>query len=171
MKSAKIFLAGMYVHLALSIAIPILLIRDTVSHRGWTPLSVGLLLLLLLEAGALLLLGWIAALLAWRAGRQELRSGWLLLKLGSIPFYVLNFLYSALVWLGLAAASRGILIVLVPIPIVYTWLLTVQSGLVGLCLLRREGVGGLHQLAQFIPVADVASTLLLLGRVGEKERE
>lgn len=101
MKTAKLFLAGMYLHLVLSVAAPI----------------------------GILYLGWGA----------------------------------------LVAASRGIFILLVPIPICLTWLMVVQSGVTGWLYIRclresGEDAAILHSVCQFIPVLDVLSTLLLLRR-------
>ena len=99
----------------------------------------------------------------------RLLSGWRALKLGAIPFYILNFLWSVLVWGALVTASRGTFILLVPIPICLTWLMVVQSGVTGWLYIRclresGEDAAILHSVCQFIPVLDVLSTLLLLRR-------
>ena len=92
-----------------------------------------------------------------------------MLKLGAIPFYILNFIWSSLAWGALVAASRGTLLPLVPIPIGVTWLMVIQSGVTGWLYIRclresGEDAAMLHSVCQFIPVLDVSSTLLLLRR-------
>lgn len=112
MRSARIFLVGMYIHLFLSIVVPIgmILLKD----RCWSSVGIGLFLGYLLMIGAVHLTGWISAgmaVSAYRSGEWEmLIKGWKLLKLSSIPFYILNFIYSLLAWIMLIGASRGLLI-------------------------------------------------------------
>ena len=171
MLSAKLFLAGMYLHLALSVLVPVFVL----SQGEYTSLGVGLLLLWFAVMGAVHLLGWFTVAMAVRAngqGRHEaVYRSWRLLKLGSIPFYLLNFVYSVLAWFILVGASRGIFIVLVPIPVIFTCLLVVESGFVGVCWLRclqgllpegRERPRTVHYFLQLLPALDVLSTVYLL---------
>ena len=88
----------------------------------------------------------------------------------SIPFFVLNFLYSVAVWFVFVAASRGIFLIFVPIPIVITCFFILETGCVG-CVavkaLRRQPPpvpNKVHYFLQLVPVLDVFSTLLLLQR-------
>lgn len=175
MKSPKLFLAGMYLHLALSVAVP-----AVVLFAGeWTALGEGLFVFYLVFIGLLQIIGWgTVAMAARAAGKGEtgrLMKAWALLKLGSIPFFVLNFLYSAVVWFLIVAASRGIFLILLPIPIAITCFLILETGCVGcfaIKVLRRQPPpvpGKLHYLLQLLPVADVISTLVLLA--GEKKRQ
>lgn len=172
MKSAKCFLAGMYLHLALSVAVPIGVPLLAGREDGWNSLCTGLLLLYLAVMLLVQLAGWACAVSAWRAARRGeaglLRTWWLFLKLCSIPFYILNVLWSLFVWGLFLLASRGIL--LAPVPFVITCLTVVQTGLVGLFYLRtvrRQGVpvSGVHALCQFLPVLDILSTLRLARRL------
>lgn len=174
MKSAKCFLAGMYLHLALSVAVPIGVPLLAGREDGWNSLCTGLLLLYLAVMLLVQLAGWACAVSAWRAARRGeaglLRTWWLFLKLCSIPFYILNFLWSVFVWGLFLLASRGILLALLPVSFAVTCLMAVQTGLVGLCYLRlqkRQGrpVSGLHTVCQLLPVLDVISTLLLVRRL------
>ena len=170
MKSAKIFLIGMYLHLALSIGVPI----GILGIQEWNTTSIGMLFLYFIVIGAVQLIGWIcvgmAASAYLKGNLAALQKGWILLKLGSLPFYVINFLYSFLVWFSLVGASRGILIFLVPIPIIITCLMIFQSGWVGVCyimLLRKQPEnrgrpGSFHYILQLLPVLDVISTVILL---------
>lgn len=173
MKTARLFLAGMYLHLLLSVAAPIGILYLGWGGAGWNRSNGSLLLVYLLAIGLVQLLGWISVGASIRAYRRNdmarLLSGWRILKLGAIPFHILNFLWSVLAWGALVAASRGIFILLVPIPICLTWLMVVQSGVTGwlyIRCLRESGEDApiLHSVCQFIPVLDVLSTLLLLRR-------
>lgn len=175
MKSARVFLIGMYVHLAASVVFPVA-IFFVCGGTGWNSLGIGLLLAYLLEVIAVQLAGWAAVVCAVRLGRREemrkLRQGWRLLKFASIPFFIANFFYSALVWFLLTAASRGLFGLLIPIPVFITWQMVFQSGCVGWCWLKalRRGSeealrpGGCHYLWQVLPVADVIDTAALLRR-------
>ena len=173
MKTAKLFLAGMYIHLVLSVAAPIGILYLGWGGAGWGRSNSMLLLVYLLAIGMVQLLGWIsvgAAVSAYRRNDMAcLLSGWRTLKLGAIPFYILNFLWSVLAWGAIAAASRGIFLLLVPIPIGITWLTVIQSGFTGWLYIRclresGEDAAVLHSVCQFLPVLDVLSTLLLLRR-------
>ncbi|MCI8841495.1 MAG: hypothetical protein HFF95_03450 [Oscillibacter sp.] len=173
MKTAKLFLAGMYIHLVLSVAAPIGILYLGWGGAGWGRSNSMLLLVYLLAIGMVQLLGWIsvgAAVSAYRRNDMAcLLSGWRTLKLGAIPFYILNFLWGVLAWGAIAAASRGIFLLLVPIPIGITWLMVIQSGFTGWLYIRclresGEDAAVLHSVCQFLPVLDVLSTLLLLRR-------
>lgn len=173
MKTAKLFLAGMYVHLVLSVAAPIGILYLGWGGRGWNRANGSLLLFFLAVVLLVQILGWVsagAAILAYRRNETgRLRSALRTLKLGAIPFYLLNFLWSFLAWGAIVAASRGIFFLLIPVPICFTWLLVIQSGVSGWLYIRclREAgadVSILHSVCQFIPVLDVLSALLLLRR-------
>ena len=180
MRTAKLFLAGMYIHLVLSVAAPIGILYLGWGGAGWNRAN-GTLFLVYLGAILLVqLLGWIsvgAALSAYRRNDvARLFSGWRTLKLGSVPFYLVNFLWSFLVWGALTAASRGIFLLLVPIPVCVTWLLIIQSGITGWLAvrsLREEGanLSGLWSACQFLPVLDVLTALALLRRAERKPPE
>ncbi len=119
--------------------------------------------------------------MAARAGSgqdvQGLWSAWRLLKLWSIPFFVLNFLYSVLAWFIIVAASRGIFFMLLPIPIAITCTLILQTGCVGCVAVKNLRARSapetrpdrVHYLLQLLPVADVFSTLVLLRHTKETE--
>lgn len=173
MKTAKLFLAGMYAHLILSVAAPLGILYLGWGGAGWNRSNGSLLLVYLLGIGLVQLLGWAsagAAVLAYRRNDMaRLRAAWRTLKLGAVPFHILNFLWSVLAWGALTAASRGVFLLLVPIPIGLTWLMIIQSGVTGWLYIRclresGEDAAILHSVCQFIPVLDVLSTLLLLRR-------
>jgi len=177
MKSAKAFLIGMYVHIAASMIIPITILL--VCPGGWNVLGLGLLAGYLAEVAAVQILGWVAAASAVRLSKRgeigKLRQGWRLLKFASIPFFIINFGYSMLVWFLLTAASRGLFGLLTPIPVFITWQMVFQSGILGWRWLKykRRGLGDgprpgrLHYLWQILPVADVIDTAALLRRYKE----
>ena len=164
----------MYLHLALSVAVPLAILFA----GEWTAFGEGLFAFYLFFIGVSQLLGWVAVALAARAGGRgetdRVLRAWRLLKLGSVPFFVLNFLYSVAVWFLIVAASRGIFLIFVPIPIAITCFFILETGCVG-CVavkaLRRQPPpvpGKVHYFLQLLPVADVVSTLLLLHR--QKQR-
>ena len=179
MKSAKIFLAGMYVHLFLSVLTPVMVLLFC--KDGWNMLGVGALLVYFAMIFVVHIAGWICVARAVNAYHHNqpdrLRSGWKLLKLYTIPFYVLNFLYSFLVWFVLIGASRGIMLLLVPIPIILTCSMIFQSGCVGICYIMyiRDTAeddskpSKIHYLFQVLGVLDVISTVLLLCRYGREK--
>lgn len=164
----------MYLHLALSVAVPLAILFA----GEWTAFGEGLFAFYLFFIGVSQLLGWVAVAMAARAGGRgetdRVLRAWRLLKLGSVPFFVLNFLYSVAVWFLIVAASRGIFLIFVPIPIAITCFFILETGCVG-CVavkaLRRQlppVPGKVHYFLQLLPVADVVSTLLLLHR--QKQR-
>lgn len=181
MRSAKLFLFGMYLHLCLSVAVPLGILYF--SADGWNAAGIGLLFGYLAMIIAVHIVGWIAVGMAAEAYHQnqweKLRSSWRLLKLNSIPFYVLNFLYSVFAWFVLTAASRGILIVLVPIPIIITCLMIVQSGCVGIyyiMYLRKQPENGgkpaaVHYVLQLLSVLDLISTIVILRKYSGKKNQ
>lgn len=172
MRSAKLFLTGMYVYLVFSVAVPIGILYLGWG-RGWKDGPASLLIFYIGVLLLLQLLGWVSvggSILAYRRWQTDrLLRAWRLLKLASIPFYLLNFGWSVLVWWALTAASRGLFFLLIPIPMGITWFMIIQSGVTGwlaIRALREEGddVFILHSAAQFLPVLDAVSTLLLLRR-------
>lgn len=180
MRTAKLFLAGMYLHLLLSVVTPVGILYLGWAGAGWNRFNGGLLLFYLAMLLLVQLLGWSSAgasILAYRRSRTDrLLAAWRTLKLGSVPFYLVNFLWSFLVWGALTAASRGIFLLLVPIPVCVTWLLIIQSGITGWLAvrsLREEGanLSGLWSTCQFLPVLDVLTALALLRRAERKTLE
>ena len=182
MRSAKVFLWAMYLHLLFSIGVPAGILVFCMKD-GWNAVGIGLLLLYWLEIVVVQIIGWVCgamAIVAYKNGRwEELLCGWKWLKLKSIPFYIVNFIYSVLVWFVLIGASRGIMILLVPIPIIYTCTMIVQSGCIGICYIKylrksREGKrrpSGLHYVLQLLAMADIISTILILRTYSPTEGE
>ena len=168
MRSAKVFLAWCYLHLLLSFLVPVVLLL----RRAWTGLTAGLFFLYLLQAAGLWVMGWAMAVCSARVrGRGEealLRKSRVLVKLGGLPFQIVNAAYTVFAWLMLIGASRGIMLILVPIPVLYTYGLIVQGGAVGgnwvRCLRRQreDAPGRIHYLMQMLPVLDILSTAVLL---------
>lgn len=167
MKNGKIFLISMYVHLILSILTPISILGFSNSK------ATGIILVFyVLMICAVLIIGWVSvgtAVMAIKRGEYEkVKSGWKLLKYGAIPFYIINFTYSLIAWLVLVGASRGIFIVLVPIPILITGTMIVQSGCFGWCCihyLNKQNSGyisKIHYVLQIVSVLDIISTFQVL---------
>lgn len=169
MKSAKLLLAGMYLHLLLSILVIFILIIYIQE-----PVSGLFFIFYLFMIAVVLCIGWIAVAISFSAYNKEqylmIKKSWKLLKIGSIPFYILNFIYSFIVWFCLVGASRGIMIILVPIPIIITYSFIIQSGCIGAFYIRRLrknpdiviNVNAIHYLLQFISILDIISTMILL---------
>ncbi|MCI8284961.1 MAG: hypothetical protein HFE90_06840 [Firmicutes bacterium] len=180
MKSAKIFLILMYVHLALSVAVPIALIvilsvsAETLFGQSKANVSGWLLMFYFVCIFIVLAAGWVSvgcAVYEYNRGRYEkVRDGWKKLKLWSIPFYMMNFCYSVFAWFLLVGGSRGIAFIFIPIPIAITCTMIFQSGCAGWCYIRYLNrrsensvrVSGGHYLLQVIPVLDIISTVFLL---------
>ena len=122
------------------------------------------------------ILGCLSASLAvkmyWHSEDDKIRKALILLKIKTVPFYLLNLVYGLIYTLFITFVSMGmalVLIVPVMIPIWYTCAFVVQSGFFGaanIILLRRkygkEQISAIHYLLQFISVLDVISTIILL---------
>ena len=169
MKSAKLLLAGMYLHLLLSIAVVLVLIFFIQE-----PASGLFFIFYLFMIAVVLCIGWIAVAMSYSAYNKGqyliIKKSWKLLKIGGIPFYILNFIYSFVVWFCLVGASRGLMLILVPIPIIITYSFIIQSGCIGAFYIRRLrknpnifiNVNAIHYLLQFISILDIISTIVLL---------
>ncbi|MCI8400032.1 MAG: hypothetical protein HFF90_11660 [Oscillibacter sp.] len=171
MKTARLFIAALYLHLALSIAAPVGILILNWQREEFS--EGGKLLVLSWLAGTVLavVLGWICAVMGFVARHQRhmgrLVSGWRLLKMKTIPFYVLYFVWSGVVCGALIISSRGALLPLLLIPAGLVCLFVFQSGCLGLALvhtMRRHGDGPslFHYPGQILPVLDVVSTLFLM---------
>ncbi len=186
MKSAKLFFIGLYIHLILSILVIVILFID--QWGGFGTLFFGFYLSMI---AVVVIIVWITVVMAFLANKNhkynELKKAWILLKLGSIPFYIVNFFYSFFIWFVLVAASRGIFIIFVPIPIVLTCTFIYQSGCISAFYINslrfnimmntpaspylRQNISCIHYLLQFIPVLDVISTFLILNQCKQYNRK
>lgn len=179
MKTAKLFLTGMYLHLILSAVTPI----GIILAGEWNLVSYGLFFFYLLMIGVMQLTGWICAgcsVAAYRRGDGvKLRKSVKILKLYSIPFYLLNFIISFVYWFFILAGSRGILFFLIPIPIAITCLIIFQTGCVGICYImylrkqpeNHKKPSGIHYLMQLVSVLDVISTIYIFRKYPQQARE
>lgn len=185
LKSAKLFFIGLHMHLIFSILVMVILFIDQWNELG--TLFFGFYLFMI---AVVVIIGWVTVVMAFLANRDqkynELKKAWLLLKLGSIPFYIVNFFYSFFVWFILVAASRGIFIILVPIPIILTCTFIYQSGCVSAFYINslrynimmntsnssylHQNISCIHYLLQFIPVLDVISTFLIWNQCKQYDR-
>lgn len=179
LKSAKLFFIGLHIHLILSILVIVILFIDQ-----WGTLGTSFLGFYLFMIAVVVITGWVTVVMAFLANKNqkydELKRAWKLLKLGSIPFYIVNFFYSFFVWFVLVAASRGIFIIFVPIPIILTCTFIFQSGCVSAFYINslrynimmnthaspylHQNISSIHYLLQFIPVLDVISTFVILNQ-------
>lgn len=179
MKTAKTFLALMYFHLVCSIITPIAMLVSVNKTEGWNILTFILFMFFLFEMVVLNIVGIITVGMSLSAYKRNntnmLRKSVKILKLYSIPFYIINFIYSTFAWFILVGASRGIMIIFVPIPIFITYLLILESGCVGVfylkCLSEKSensiSFSGIHYLLQFIPIFDVISTLIIIKKANK----
>jgi hypothetical protein len=97
----------------------------------------------------------------------------LFVKLSLIPYFVINFILNALIFTVLAAASRGIGIILVPIPVFLTYCILLSTSTYSIALVLSLGRNGkmgkrktvLHFILQICFVLDILSILLLKGKM------
>lgn len=176
MKKVKAFFAMLYVQLAVQYSIVFVISGESTSEG----LFLAMLLLLGAVSGATEILGWIAAVkcitktLAGATDADEMKKSWFLLKIKTIPFYILNFIYGLAYGILLVGATRGMIwFVILPIliPIWHTCSFIVQSGFYGVAnilMLRKEHkkeFSKIHYILQFIPVFDVFDTIAIRGKM------
>ncbi|MBQ9989507.1 MAG: hypothetical protein IJP31_00980 [Lachnospiraceae bacterium] len=172
MKTAKLFFFGLYTHLLLSIAIPVMLLYYL--EEGWNEFSVKLLLFYIGMIGIVLIAGLIAmmdGIKLYKTGEfDELKEAWCLLKLDTLPFYLLNFFWSLLAWVMLIGGTRGLMALLLPIPILITCGFIVESGVIGILYIRalkkKENQeykpGIIHYFLQLFSILDIISSIRIL---------
>lgn len=170
MKLVKAF----FVMLHLQLVVPlVLLVIESVTSEKTTVISyiasaLGVLFFITIQV-----IGWICAVLAFKMFMQsqteQLSKAWILLKIKTIPFYILNFVVCFMVGFGLSLATAGLLSFIIILMIIHTCTFIVQSGFFGaanIILLRRkygkEQISAIHYFLQFISVLDVFSTIILL---------
>ena len=157
----------MYMHLLASIAAPFMAVSFANKYKaasGWLVILIYVILIFSIQ-----IYGWFCSVNARKLSKQgnisELREAWLLLKLKTIPFYILNYIYSFLAWFVIVAASRGIFILFAWIPFAVTCSFIIQSGIYGYCYLKHVrdehimDVNNNQLIIQFVPVLDIFGTL------------
>lgn len=103
--------------------------------------------------------------------KEDLSKAWILLKIKTIPFYLINFVICFVVGISLTVATAGLLVIINIIMIWYTCAFIVQSGFFGaanVAFLRKEygdRISAIHYVLQFVPVIDVVSTLIVRKKV------
>jgi hypothetical protein len=137
-----------------------------------------LLIFYILIILSVLAVGWVCVAKAIKAYKQneydDLTKSWKLLKYGSVPFYILNFLLSLYIWSILLIGTRGFLVFLMPLPIMITCTMIFQSGCLGWCCIqylnklpdRDKKISKIHYVMQAVAVLDVISTIF----IGRKEQ-
>ena len=112
-----------------------------------------------------------------------LRQGMRAMKLGSIPYFLLNFLYFILLAIVLLMGTRG-LVIMTPIPLLFgvvvgmTYLVMLGNSVYGVCYvfhLRNQsritnGKAVLHIILHGIFVLDILDTIILLARHKEHNK-
>lgn len=169
MKKARMLVLLMYLHLMVSMVAPFMAVIITNKYNSKSGLLCILLYVIIVLA--IQMYGWICAVSARKLLKhnniEELREAWLLLKLKTVPFYIVNYIYSFLMWFALVAASRGVFIIFVWIPVAITCSFIIQSGIYGYCYIKYmrdiKGIGITNNqvIMQFIPVLDFFGTLKL----------
>lgn len=170
----------LYVQLAVQYLIVFVIFRDSTSEG----LFLAMFFLLGTASGATEIVGWIAAVkcitktLAGAVDAEEMKKSWFLLKIKTIPFYILNFIYGLAYGVMLIGASRGMIwFVILPIiiPIWHTCSFIVQSGFYGVAnilMLRKNNkkdISVIHYILQFIPVFDVFDTIVIREKMKNME--
>lgn len=168
---------AMYIHLEASLIMPFIVFKA--ANDGWGAAPVGLLYAA--ETIIVSLIGFIGALAIAAQGKKtsysDMIESWKKLKFETVHFYIINFIYSLVVWFILIDASRGIFLFVVPIPIMITYFMILQSGIVGICCIMRiiknsenaVKISKINYLFQIIPVLDVISTFYILKKCERAE--
>ena len=176
MKIIKTFFVMLYIQLALQYGILPVLGYGTDETTGETKIWANIFFVVLtISFVAVQVAGCLSAATAVKmyikSEYDSLKKSWLLLKLKTIPFYILNFIYGVIYVIVLIGASRGLAVMaVIPIllPIWYTCAFIVQSGFFGganVASLRKkycDSISLIHYVLQFIPVLDVLGTVILL---------
>ncbi len=178
MKIIKAFFVMLHIQLAIQYAIVPLTLFDSELLFNSKILSTLYFVSLILFFIATQVVGWIAAVTAIKmylnSETENLDNSWNLLKLKTVPFYILNFIYCIGYCFVLIGASRGMIwFVIIPmlIPIWYTCAFIIQSGFFGtasVAVLRKRfgnNISVINYLLQFIPVLDVIDTIALRHKV------
>lgn len=180
MKLVKAFFVMLYIQLALQYGFFPILGYGTDEETGKMKIwAIVFFAVLAISFVAVQIVGCLSAAAAVKMYTQSeyepLKKSWLLLKIKTIPFYILNFIFGLVYIIFLIGASRGLAVLaVIPIlvPIWYTCAFIVQSGFFGaanIILLRRkygkEQISAIHYFLQFISVLDVISTIILFKKI------
>lgn len=184
MKLVKAFFVMLYIQLALQYGFFPILGYGTDEETGKMKIwAIVFFAVLAISFVAVQIVGCLSAAAAVKMYTQSeynpLKRSWLLLKLKTIPFYILNFIFGLVYIIFLIGASRGLAVLaVIPIlvPIWYTCAFIVQSGFFGaanVAVLRKkhgDSISLIHYVLQFIPILDVISTVFLL-RKSRKQKK
>ncbi|MBN1647893.1 MAG: hypothetical protein JW874_07665 [Spirochaetales bacterium] len=102
----------------------------------------------------------------------DLLAGMKYVKYRSIPFFILNFALGVIMFFIFLVASHGMGILLVPIPVSFTWICMIATSFYGFAWLLYNYRNGLllkkvfvrHFIMHFLFVFDIISTWLLAKR-------
>lgn len=179
-------LLGLYASLLLAISLVVSLIWELLDPRlgNWIP---WLIIFCLVVSWILNIVCAVASvkdasLLYREKDSAYLRKYMKALKMGAIPYFVLNFILYFLLFMLSVAASRG-LVILTPIPFMFvilvfftylSLLFTAPYGMAYAVIIQREGkmsTGRLviHILLQLCFVLDVVDTIVLLMKYERKQ--
>ncbi len=108
----------------------------------------------------------------------SLKKSMTAVKLWTIPFYIVNFIFSALICLAVTMGLRGMGLIFVPIPIAFTCTIIFLTGFYGIFYVKhlrknfslQKPPGIKHYFFQLIPVLDIIDTIYLLIKFKEEIR-
>lgn len=179
MKLVRNLIMGIYINIFLVILLVLLLFRSLTnpSNGRW------ILIVVLCVTGISSILNMILGLRniintfqLWKNNEyNSLRKYMKVLKFGTVPYFIINFIVYALIFLIFFAASRGI-IIFTPIPLIFiviifitylTVIFTSSYGIGFLAIIKKEkrikaGNFIIHILLQLCFVLDVIDTMILL---------
>ncbi len=179
MKLVRGLLIGIYTNILFVILLLALMFISSTNPSIGGRLLLGVLFAAIISGIFNMVLGilniWSAFQLYRKKEYTVVRKRMKVLKLGSIPFFIINFLVYFLLFILFVAASRGILL-FTPIPlfftvfIFFTYLIVIFTSSYGigfLAIVKREkkintGSFVIHILLQLCFVLDVFDTIILL---------
>lgn len=169
MKIVKAFFVMLHIQLILPVATFFL-----ASQLG-EKISTAISIIALLSFVLVQILGWICAVYAvkmlFRSKTAELEKAWVLLKIKTIPFYIVNFIVCLFAGMIFTFGTAGMLAILDLVMIFHTCAFIIQSGFFGaanIAILRkkyRNNISVINYLLQFISVLDVIDTIALRHKV------
>lgn len=179
MKKVKLFFICMYIYII--IPVPCLIMAHEEIDLAGVLLYLWIALAIMIPILGIISMFAVAGMYN-RGEYDDIRKSLKLLKLWTIPFYIINFVESFLMMFILTMATMGALLFLAIIPIFYTCFLILLTGCCGCCYLMylRKQTGGendfsgkrpswIHFVLQLISVLDIIDTIYLL-KISKKKQ-
>lgn len=176
MKIVKTFFVMLYIQLIIPM-LPIVL--DDILDEKYHFITVTSEVVMLIFFATVQVFGCISAVLAIKmffySEENNLSKAWTLLKIKTVPFYIINFAICFPIGLMLTVATAGLLIIVGIVMIWHTCAFIVQSGFFGaanILTMRKkfgDNISVIHYVLQFLPVLDVISTIVLKNKCKKLE--